>query len=417
MSTPLILGWEEWVALPGLGLPAIKAKVDTGARTSALHAGLIELFGPAAAPRVRFVVHPVPGREDIEVICSAPVIERRDVTSSNGDRENRYVIGTTVLMGGREWPIEVTLTNRETMSYRMLLGRQAIREDMIVDPASSFRQPRLNYKPYRNMPRRDPVRRPLRLAVVTRNPDAASSVRLAEAAAGRGHVLELIDPRAVLVTFAAGRPGLTIDGAPLAHYDGVIPRLSGQSAAGPIMIRQLEMMGGYALNSGDALERLQHPVSVIQALVRAGVGHPPEFVSLTRDGIAAERTVPERGYRVLVVDHKVIDAVELRRGRLRTLGKRPPVAVRRMARRASRALGLGLASFDVITLDTVSGGGSTGSPSAVVVAVSAAPALSSFEKLTGTDVARPIIASVETHVRSWWRRPGDGGTSAAPDES
>ena len=415
VSIPLILGWEEWVALPGLGLPAIKAKVDTGARTSALHAGLIELFGPAAAPRVRFVVHPVPGREDIEITCSAPVIERRDVTSSNGERENRYVIATTVVIGGREWPIEVTLTNRETMSYRMLLGRQAIREDMIVEPASSFRQPRLSYRPYRNLPRRDPVRRPLRIGVVTRRPDAASSVRLAEAASHLGHVLELIDPRAVQVTFDCGRPGLTIDGAPLAHYDGVIPRLNGATEMGPAMIRQLEMMGSFALNSGDALERLQHPVSVIQALVRAGVGSPPEVLSLSRalgqelsrGELIAVRAAPERAYRLLVVDHKVIDAVEMRRGRLRPLGKRLPVGVRRAARRASRALGLGLASFDVVA----------NAGSSAVIAVSAAPSLLRFEKLTSTDVARPIIVAVEAHVRSWSRRSGDGPTAESHDEN
>jgi ribosomal protein S6--L-glutamate ligase len=92
LNATFILGWEEWVALPNLGLPSIKAKVDTGARTSALHASLIEPFGPAAAPMVRFVVHPVPGREDIAITCSAPVLARREVASSNGDRENRFVI-------------------------------------------------------------------------------------------------------------------------------------------------------------------------------------------------------------------------------------------------------------------------------------------------------------------------------------
>ena len=145
---PFILGWEEWVALPELGLPAIKAKVDTGARTSALHASSIEPFGSSAAPMVRFVVHPHPSRSDIAVVCSAPVIGRREVTSSNGDSEHRYVIATAVAIGGRRWPIEVTLTNRETMSYRMLLGRQAIADGVLVDPSSSFLQPKLRYALY-----------------------------------------------------------------------------------------------------------------------------------------------------------------------------------------------------------------------------------------------------------------------------
>jgi ribosomal protein S6--L-glutamate ligase len=145
---PFILGWEEWVALPELGLPAIKAKVDTGARTSALHAVFVEPFGPARNLKVRFGVHPIPRRDDVEIVCVARVVDRRQVTSSNGEREIRYVVTTPVRIGDRQWPIEVTLTNRDTMSYRMLLGRQAIGRGILVDPATSFRQPRLRYKLY-----------------------------------------------------------------------------------------------------------------------------------------------------------------------------------------------------------------------------------------------------------------------------
>jgi ribosomal protein S6--L-glutamate ligase len=148
VAPPFILGWEEWVALPDLGLPAIKAKVDTGARTSALHAFFVERVGTARKPRVRFGVHPIPRRADVAVVCTAPVVDQRNVTSSNGERESRYVIRTVIRIGQREWPIEVTLTNRDAMSYRMLLGRQAIGEGILVDPAASFRQPRLRYKLY-----------------------------------------------------------------------------------------------------------------------------------------------------------------------------------------------------------------------------------------------------------------------------
>ncbi|MBX9588968.1 MAG: RimK/LysX family protein [Hyphomonadaceae bacterium] len=148
VSAPFILGWEEWVALPELGLPAIKAKVDTGARTSALHAVYVEPFGPVRSRKVRFGVHPVPRRSDIEVACVARLVDRREVRSSNGEREQRYVIETLLRIGDREWPIEVTLANRDMMSYRMLLGRRAIAGDVLVDPASSFLQPKLRYKLY-----------------------------------------------------------------------------------------------------------------------------------------------------------------------------------------------------------------------------------------------------------------------------
>jgi ribosomal protein S6--L-glutamate ligase len=144
----LILGWQEWIALPDLGLPALKAKIDTGAKTSSLHTHLIEPYGPAKRPMVRFTVRPNPSREDLEVDACAEVIDRRAVTSSNGERELRYVIATRLRMGDRSWPIEVTLANRQKLTYRMLLGRQAIRSNMLINPEASFRQPKLSYTLY-----------------------------------------------------------------------------------------------------------------------------------------------------------------------------------------------------------------------------------------------------------------------------
>jgi ribosomal protein S6--L-glutamate ligase len=148
LSAPFILGWEEWVMLPDLGLGAIKAKVDTGARTSALHAFYIEPFGPARARKVRFGVRPVPRRNDITIECTARVIDLREVKSSNGRIEERYVIETPIRIGDRQWRIEVTLANRDMMNYRMLLGRRAIPRDGLVKPSASFLQPKLHYKVY-----------------------------------------------------------------------------------------------------------------------------------------------------------------------------------------------------------------------------------------------------------------------------
>ena len=145
----LILGWEEWIALPGLGLPAIKAKIDTGAKTSALHAETIEPYGPAAAPRVRFTIRPAARRPDIVVACSAPVIDHRSVVSSNGGREQRFVIQTDLAIDGHVWPIEVSLSDRREMSYRMLLGRQALKAgQLLIDPGASFCQPKLGFRLY-----------------------------------------------------------------------------------------------------------------------------------------------------------------------------------------------------------------------------------------------------------------------------
>lgn len=148
MTMPLILGWEEWVALPGLALPALRAKIDTGAKTSALHAVDLERSGASGLPLIRFTVHPVPDRYDFAVRCEATLIGERQVASSNGDVETRAVIETPIAIGGRMWSIEVTLTDRAGMRSRMLIGRQAIRAGVLVDPGASFRQPRLSYRMY-----------------------------------------------------------------------------------------------------------------------------------------------------------------------------------------------------------------------------------------------------------------------------
>lgn len=133
-----VAGWREWISLPELHIPAIKAKIDTGARTSALHAFKIKTYRQKGKTKVRFGIHPLQRVKRISIICVAEVIGRRMVTDSGGHRELRWVIRTPIRIGEMEWPIEVTLTDRDKMNFRMLLGRTALHGQLIVNPAHSF---------------------------------------------------------------------------------------------------------------------------------------------------------------------------------------------------------------------------------------------------------------------------------------
>jgi len=134
----LTLGWREWVGLPELGLDAIKAKVDTGARTSTLHAFELRTFSENGKDRVEFRIHPRQRDSQTIATCVADIMDERYVTDSGGHREQRLIITTDMTIGRWSWPIEMTLTARDNMMFRMLLGRTAIKGIATVDPERSY---------------------------------------------------------------------------------------------------------------------------------------------------------------------------------------------------------------------------------------------------------------------------------------
>ncbi|WP_296426262.1 30S ribosomal protein S6--L-glutamate ligase [Yoonia sp.] len=445
------LGWEEWLALPQLGLRAIKAKVDTGAKTSALHASVIEPFGSHAKPQVRFLIQPNPEQPSYEITCSAPVIDRRSVTSSNGETELRYVIETQIEMAGRRWPVEVTLTNRENMTYRMLLGRAGIADDMIVDPNHSFLQPQLSYDLYKNVPTGPAIDRPLRIALLTREPTNYSSTRIMEAAQKRGHTIEAINTLRCYLKMGGIDPEIHYDGAPLPRYDAVIPRIGASTTAyGMAVLRQFANTGAYCVNTADAIGASRDKLLAHQILAGANIGTPvtafahspkdtkhlielvggaPAVVKLLSStqgrGVvlaetrkAAESLVDAfRGLdanfliqefvkeaagadtRCLVIGNKVVGAIKRQAGdgefrsNLHRGGTASKVRIskelRDVAQRASRTLGLSFAGVDILE-------SSTGPK---VLEVNSSPGLEGIEKATRKDIADMLIAYVETRVR------------------
>ncbi len=135
---PLTIGWREWVALPELGIGRIKAKVDTGARSSCLHAFDVHTFERDGVEMVRFKVHPRQRSTKRTCVAEAKILEFRNVTSSSGHQTLRPVILTTVELLGQTWTTEMTLANRDAMGFRMLLGRQALRDRFVVDSGHSY---------------------------------------------------------------------------------------------------------------------------------------------------------------------------------------------------------------------------------------------------------------------------------------
>lgn len=133
-----VIGWREWVSLPELKIPFIKAKIDTGARTSALHAFAIEPLEEYGKQRIRFDIHPFQHNTDAIITCVADVKDKRLVTDSGGHQEERYVVETDMVIGETCYKIEITLTERENMLFRMLLGRSALSRRFIINPSRSF---------------------------------------------------------------------------------------------------------------------------------------------------------------------------------------------------------------------------------------------------------------------------------------
>jgi ribosomal protein S6--L-glutamate ligase len=450
INKPLEIGWEEWIALPELKLPAIRAKVDTGAKTSALHAFMVEKIVEDGDVKVRFGIHPIPERPEIEIYCKAHLVAEREIISSNGQAELRYVIRTMAQFGKRKWPIEITLTDRETMAYRMLIGRSAMEGNLIVTPGKSFLLGALSPSAYsHHVIKRH--KKQLNICILSSAPASYSTTRLVSAAQSRDHKVEIINPLRCYVDISANKPTIHYQGKMLQRFDTIIPRIGPSiTSYGLAVLRQFESLGTFCLNNSNAISHSRDRLLAHQLIGRAGIAMPvtafahypgdikdminivggtplviklldgPQgkgvvlaetnkaataviqaFKGLKANFIAQEyiRSHGSKDIRCIVLGNKVVAATEKSSPQDRELSSQFPVdisdpviitsAEKKLAVKAVRILGLKFAAVNL--LRTKDG--------PRIIDINSSPGLRSIEAVTGIDVASAVIEYLENHAR------------------
>ena len=448
----IIIGKEEWLSLPELGLPAIKARVDSGAKTSSLHAFNIHPYEENGRQFVKFEVHPIQNNRLVTKHCTAEVMDKRTVKNTGGQSEIRPVIRTPVQLGAQIWTIEVTLTNRDSMGYRMLLGREAMQERVLVDPSVSFRQSEMNdeqAKSFYKTPK--PKKGRLRILVLASNSHLYSNRRLMEAGEQRGHEMRFINVKYCYMNISALKPVVHYRGGQLLDkVDAVIPRLRPSiTFYGCAVTRQFQMQGAFCLNEASAIARSRDKLRSLQMLASRGmnmpvtgfahspqdtkdivsmVGGSPLVVKLLegaqgrgvvlaetkkaaesvinafksiRANILVQEFIKEAGgkdIRCFVVDNHVVASIQRTaaegdfRANLHQGGTAEAVKItseeRRMAIDAAKIMGLHVAGVDILR-------SSTGPK---ILEVNSSPGLEGVEKANQADIAALMIESIEKHI-------------------
>ncbi len=284
----LIIGCEEWLALPDLDLPLIKARVDSGAKTSSLHAYNIQPVEEEGITYVRFNIHPIQKNRRITRQCQAKVIDQRVVKSSNGVGESRFVIAVPIVLGGQCWEIEVTLTNRDAMGYRMLLGREAMGDRVLVDPSARFLLGQIDDAVVKEKygQSHPPAKSALRIVLLASNAELYSNRRIMEAGRARGHEMIFVNVRECYMNVSHSNPEVHVRGGEaLNKVDAVIPRLRpAVTFYGCAVTRQFYSMGVFCLNDATAITQSRDKLLSLQILSSKGISMPVTgFANSPRD--------------------------------------------------------------------------------------------------------------------------------------
>lgn len=453
MENKIIVGKEEWCGLKALGLPAIKSRVDSGAKTSSLHAFNIRCYEEHGSSYVQFDIHPVQNNRKIIQNCRAILIDKRYVKSSSGDKENRPVIKTPITLGDQTWDIEITLTNRDSMGYRMLLGREAMHNHVLIDPNSSFclgPVSKEDLKKYYNTVK--PKKDALKIVVLASNRDLYSNRRLMEAGEERGHDMRFINISQCYINISSNRPEIHYRGGlVLNDVDAVIPRIKpSMTFYGCAVARQFESTGSFCLNGAVSISRSRDKLRSLQLLSNKKVPMPTtgfanspietadiikmvggaplvikllegtqgKGVVLAETGKAAESVINAfkslqanilvqefikeahgKDIRCFVIDGKVVGSVQREaaegefRANLHLGGTASAIKItaeeRKIAIAATKATGLLVAGVDIIR--------SKSGPK--VLEINSSPGLEGIESITEKDIAGLMIECIERKLK------------------
>lgn len=449
----IIIGSEEWVSLPDLNIPAIKVRVDSGAKTSSMHAVNIQPFQRNNETWVTFDVYPLQHNGKKMIRCQAFVVDKRVVKSSTGNRENRYIIKTPLRIGDQTWDIEISLTNRDSMGYRMLFGREAMIGRMLVDPESSFVLGDMTEEEISNKYQADVTyKNGLNIGLIASNPDLYSNRRIIEAGQQRGHKIEFYNIRQCYMKLDAQTPEIHYRGGKMLNdLDAVIPRIKpSMTFYGCTLTRQFESQSVFCLNKAAAIRQARDKIFSLQLLLKNGieipttgfanspldtndlikmVGGAPLIIKLlegtqgkgvvlaeTRKAgesvinafkslnanILVQEFIKEadgKDLRLFVIDGKVVATIQRTAppGEFRAnvhLGGvasviKPTTEEKRIAIKATKALGLDVAGVDIIR----------SSKGPLLLEVNSSPGLEGIETATGLDIAEMMIKAIEKKLR------------------
>lgn len=453
MESLKIIGNKEWCKFDQLGIPAIKARIDSGAKTSSIQANNIIPFKKNKESWVRFEVQPITENRSIYIESEARIIGTRIIKSSTGVPEKRYVIVSPVTMGSETWEIELTLADRNSMEFKMLLGREAMENRMLVNPADEFllgtiseEDIAITYEPYLMK------KSGLKIAVLASNPELYSNKRLMEAGRLRGHEIVFLNVQQCYMKLDTATPEIRYRGGNVINdFDAVIPRIkTSMTFYGCALLRMFKSLGTYCLNEAESisssrdklfssqlfskndihipttgfakspldtkdlinmvggapliiklLESTQGKGVVLAETSKAAESVINAFKSLNANILVQEFIKEANGkdLRCFVVDGKVVAAIERTaakgefRANIHQGGSASIVKItgeeRKLALKAAKILNLPVAGVDLIR--------SNKGP--LLLEVNSSPGLEGIETATGKDIAGSIIQAIEKRLK------------------